>query len=409
MLKTLRKKLTLLAACLTGGVVVLVCLVSFLLIRRQYLRSRELAFPLAVSAVQTQWQMEGHLSAEWLSVSAQANRITIAAWENGIPLSYGLADPVQAESLRAAAPALAREGDGCFTRGQYRCAWVSIPFAYGSRQLLVWQDTAPEREYLARLGALFFAIALVSLGAVGALCYWVAGRAIAPAQEAMERQEFFVAAASHELRSPLTVLRTGFGVIRTDPEQTERYLTLMSRETDRMIRLVNELLLIAGGGRLRQSFTPAGVEPDTLLIDLADEMTPVAEKAGVLLEVRLPDEAAAPVRGDADLLRQLLTILIDNALRYAPAGSCVELSLRQKGRQCLFSVADHGPGVPDEEKERIFDRFYRGSRSRTDPAHFGLGLSVAKELAALHEGSIQVLDTPGGGATFRIALPYGAG
>lgn len=298
-----------------------------------------------------------------------------------------------------------------FTQDNYRCGWFSSFFKSSNgldvkHQFLIWQDTEPENAYLRRLALAFGGISFIGLGIVIILCYWVAGRAIRPTQEAMERQESFVAAASHELRSPLTVLRTGFSVIDAEPEQIGHTLSLMRRETERMSRLVDELLLLAGGGQLQRQFHGASVELDTLLIDFADGVEKVAEQAGLRLEVRLQDEAIPPVTGDKDLLCRLLTILMENALGYGPKGTEIGLSLETSGRWILLSVADHGPGVPDAEKERIFDRFYRGSQSRTDTNHFGLGLSVARELAALHGGSIRVLDTPGGGATFQVRLPF---
>lgn len=404
--KASAKKLTSLAAVLTGAVVLALCLVSFLLIRNQYLQSRHLAFQLNAANIRTQWQLDGALSTQWLAANMETNGVSIALWDNGIPLDYGDTPLSLAVTLRDSAPRLPEKGAPVlYTSGSLRCAWLEFSFPYGTRQLLVWQDTGPEAGYLLRLALLFLLLALVGLGVEGLLCYIVTGRAIRPAQEAMERQEHFVAAASHELRSPLTVLRTGFGVIQADPGQTEHTLSLMRREADRMSRLVDELLLLAGGGSLRKNFRPAKVELDTLLIDFVDGLTPVAEKAGVYLEIRLPEEALEPVPADEDRIRQLISILVDNALRYAPRGSSVELSLAQKNRRCILMVADHGPGVPDGEKGRIFDRFYRGDVSRTDRSHFGLGLSVARELAAIHSGRIAVSDTPGGGATFTVVLP----
>lgn len=404
MLKKLRKKLTILSASLTGSVVLAVCLTSFLLIRSQYLHSRELAFQLAASEIQTRWQIDGGLSAQWLRSSVEVNGIGLAFWEDTIPMDFGVSDMAQGEALKVKIPAEQEQTPYYFSDAQTRCAWFSFSFEYGSREYLVWQDTTPEWAYLLRLGLIFAGIAAVSLGIVGMLCFYVAGRAILPAQEAMERQEHFVAAASHELRSPLTVLKTGFGVIQKDPGETERYLALMSREADRMGVLVDDLLILAGGGTLRKNYAPGLLELDTLLIDFADAMTPVAEKKGIFLEVCLPEEMLPAVRADENMLRQILTILVDNGLRYAPEGSGIQLSLDQRGKQCILSVADHGPGVPDAEKTRIFDRFYRSSQSRTDPSHFGLGLSVARELTTILNGSIGVEDTPGGGATFRIRL-----
>ena len=406
MLKKLRGKLTILAACLTGSVVVAVCLISFVLIRNQYANSRYVAFRLAAESVYTQWQLEGYISSGWLEASIEANVASIVLWENGVPLDYRLSDIGTANRLRDMAPSGSSDGQPVyFTSGSYICAWFDLPFAHGARQILVWQDTEPEQAYFLKIGLVFCGIAAVSLAIVAALCYLVAGRAIIPVQEGIERQEHFVAAASHELRSPLTVLRTGFGLLRSNPEQSGHYLSLMSREADRMSKLIDELLILAGGGSLRRNFQPKPIELDTVLIDFVDSMTPVAEKKDIFLEIRLPDDTLPPVSVDEDRIRQLLAILVDNALRYAPTGSAIQLSLEKQGRWCVLSVADQGPGIADGEKKKVFDRFYRGSQSRSDPNHFGLGLAVAQELAAIHSGRMAVTDTPGGGATFSVFFP----
>ena len=400
MLQKLRNRLTVLAAVLTGSVVVAVCIVSFLLIRQQYANSRYVAFKLAAESVYTQWSLEERISAPWLQSTMEANTADILLWENGVPLDYGLCDLTHGQTLRTHAP----ESNGYFTVGSDLCAWFTLDFDYGQRQILVWQDTEPEQAYFLKIGLVFVAIALVSLTAVTWLCWLVAGKAIVPVQESMERQEQFVAAASHELRSPLTAIRTGLSLLRVEPE-SGRHLTLMSREAERMSRLIDELLILAGGGSLRRNFRPEPIEPDTLLIDFADTMLPQARSRGVHLELELPEDAVPAIRADADRVRQMLTILTDNALRYAPEGSTVTLKLEAAGEGCRFYVSDHGPGIPDSEKQRIFDRFYRGSASRSDPDHFGLGLSVALELAKVHGGEVTVSDTPGGGATFTISLP----
>ena len=400
MLQKLRNRLTVLAAVLTGSVVVAVCIVSFLLIRQQYANSRYVAFKLAAESVYTQWSLEERISAPWLQSTMEANTADILLWENGVPLDYGLCDLTHGQTLRTHAP----ESNGYFTVGSDLCAWFTLDFDYGQRQILVWQDTEPEQAYFLKIGLVFVAIALVSLTAVTWLCWLVAGKAIVPVQESMERQEQFVAAASHELRSPLTAIRTGLSLLRVEPE-SGRHLTLMSREAERMSRLIDELLILAGGGSLRRNFRPEPIEPDTLLIDFADTMLPQARSRSVHLELQLPEDAVPAIRADADRVRQMLTILTDNALRYAPEGSTVTLKLEAAEEGGRFYVSDHGPGIPDIEKQRIFDRFYRGSASRSDPDHFGLGLSVALELAKVHGGEVTVSDTPGGGATFTISLP----
>ena len=399
MLKKLRNRLTILAAALTGSVVA-VCIVSFLLIRQQYANSRYVAFRIAAESVYTQWSLEDRLSAAWLESTIEANTAEILLWENGVPLDYGLSDLDYAQNLRTHAP----QRNGYFTVGADLCAWFTLDFDYCQRQILVWQDTEPEQAYFLKIGLVFLGIAAVSLGAVAGLCWFVAGRAIIPVQESMGRQERFAAAASHELRSPLTAIRTGLSLLRVEPE-SRRHLKLMSGEAEHMSRLIDELLILAGGGSLRRNFRPEALEPDTLLIDFADTMMPQARKRNVSLELELPEEAVPPIRADADRVRQMLTIPTDNALLYAQAGSAVTLELETAGEDCLFRVIDHGPGIPDGEKRLVFDRFYRGSASRTDLNHFGLGLSVARELARVHGGDVTVTDTPGGGATFTIMLP----
>ena len=403
MLKKLRNKLTLLAAVLTGSVVVAVCIVSFLLIREQYANSRFVAFQIAAESVYTQWSLEERINAQWLSSVMEANTAQVLLWENGVPLDYGLADLERGKVLRNAAP----EGNGYFTYGSDLCAWFVLDYDYGSRQILFWQNTEPEQAYFLKIGLVFAGIALLSLCAVTALCYLVAGKAIVPVQEAMERQEQFVAAASHELRSPLTAIRTGFSVLKVSDPESRRHLELMRREAERMSRLIDELLILAGGGSLRRNFCPQPLDPDTLLIDFADTQMAVADKKGIYIHIDLPEEAVLPIRADGDRVKQILSILMDNALRYAPKGTAVTLLLRQQGTNCLICVIDRGPGIPDNEKKKVFDRFYRGSVSRSDPDHFGLGLSVAQELARVHGGQLLLSDTPGGGATFTLKLPAG--
>ena len=401
MLQKLRNRLTILAAVLTGSVVVAVCIVSFLLIRQQYANSRYVAFKIAAESVYTQWSLEDRLSEAWLQSTMEANTADILLWENGVPLDYGLSDLSYGQSLRAHAP----ESSGYFTVGSDLCAWFTLEFDYGVRQILVWQDTEPEQAYFLRIGLVFVGIAVLSLSAVAWLCWFVAGKAIVPVQESMERQEQFVAAASHELRSPLTSIRTGLALLRVEKE-SQRHLSLIGREAERMSRLIDELLILAGGGSIRRNFRPESIEPDTLLIDFADTMLPQARKCGIYLELELPEDAVPNLRADADRVRQMLAILTENALRYAPEGTTVTLQLDWSENTCMFRVIDHGPGIPDSEKKRVFDRFYRGSASRSDPDHFGLGLSVALELARVHGGNLTVNDTPDGGATFDIEMPW---
>ena len=113
------------------------------------------------------------------------------------------------------------------------------------------------------------------------------------------------------------------------------------------------------------------------------------------------------MQGDAERLKQLLAILLHNALEHTPPGTAVTLRLCAGGAKAPLSiaVADNGPGIADADKAKIFERFYRADPSRTDKQHCGLGLAVAQELARLHGAALRVSDTPGGGATFTVQFP----
>ncbi len=141
------------------------------------------------------------------------------------------------------------------------------------------------------------------------------------------------------------------------------------------------------------------------MIGMAERFYELTMERGVSLEVDLQDIQFPVLHVDEHRIGQALTILVDNALGYTPKGGCVRLGAYVQRKNVYFTVTDTGPGVPDKDKERIFDRFYRGDRARTDKEHFGIGLSVAREIALLHKGSLYVRDAQGGGAQFVLKLP----
>lgn len=403
MLNQLRKRLTLLSAVLGGCVVLLACVLGFLLIRSLYLRQRNDSLRLAAERIETQWRTDGSVTALWLEELLQEGDYHAALWENGIPLRYSMTESAQGEGLLTAA----NEAD-FIDNTYYRCAILKADSVRGERVICVWQFRSVDSPGLLRLELLFCLLAVGSLCLVLWLSWIVAGKAVQPVRKAMEEQDRFVADASHELRSPLTVLKSSLGQLRENPELAAHDVPLLEKQVSRMQALVENLLMLTGSAKSR--IVP--LEPlsaDTLLIDFADAMLPMAKAHNVHLRVELPEDALPPVLGHSVLLERLLSILTENALRYAPPETDVVLALRAQPKGCEFSVLDHGPGVPDSEKTRIFERFYRASESRTETNHFGLGLSVAAEIAKAHHTRIQVLDVPGGGAEFRFLLPYGGG
>ena len=131
----------------------------------------------------------------------------------------------------------------------------------------------------------------------------------------------------------------------------------------------------------------------------------VAAQKGMQLRIELPDTALPPYVCDGERIAQVLSILLDNAMSYTPQGGHILLSLSKEGNRWMLRVQDNGPGIPQEARAQIFERFYRAEKSRKDKEHFGLGLCIAQEIVRLHRGRLYLDDTPGGGATFVVSLP----
>ena len=226
------------------------------------------------------------------------------------------------------------------------------------------------------------------------------------ARASEERMRRFVADASHELRTPLTSIR-GFaelhrqGAVR-DPREVARLMRRVEDEAMRMGMLVDDLLLLA---RMDQE-RPLNVIPVDLLTVVADvvhDARAVAPDRAIEMEVL----GAPPiVAGDDARLHQVVQNLVTNALRHTPADTPVEVRLRSEGQRAVVEVVDHGPGLPADIRERVFERFYRVETSRSrDAGGAGLGLSIVSALVSAHGGSVEVVETTGGGATFRVVLP----
>ena len=228
-------------------------------------------------------------------------------------------------------------------------------------------------------------------------------------EEAYKAQQRFVADASHELRAPLTSIQGNLEILerRADLPVEERMEAIgeANREAHRLARLVADLLALAradAGVPLRHE----PVELDRVLMDSVAEARHLAR--GQQLEVEHLEPAA--VEGDPDRLKQLILILLDNALKYTPPAGRVTARLRRNGTGVEVSVRDTGIGIPGEDLPRVFDRFYRADPARSrDPGGTGLGLSIARWIAEQHGGTITLDSQPGRGTTAIVHLPARAG
>jgi len=215
----------------------------------------------------------------------------------------------------------------------------------------------------------------------------------------------FIADASHELRTPLTSIRGYSEMLRRGASESQADSDLARRrieeESVRMSTLVDDMLLIA---RLDQG-RPLETKPvdlQAIARDAAADARAVAPKR----EITLQAPGAVVVSGDDTRLRQVVGNLVRNALVHTPSASPIEIAISAQDGTAQLSVVDHGPGLRPEDRERIFEPFYRADPSRSrDSGGAGLGLSIVNAVVVAHGGHVQVKETSGGGATFEVALP----
>lgn len=291
---------------------------------------------------------------------------------------------------------------------------VSLPVKSKSGETMAVVQAAQSRWAVTeRTGDLLYILIPVGLGSlllagVGGL--FMSRRAMQPVRDSFQRQRTFVADASHELKTPLALVKIGAEVIKRNPTDpgNEEIVDDQLSEIDRMNALLSDLLLLArlDAGRLDVEAKPFDLS--VVAAETGGRFLKRAASEGIHLEVEVPDRL--PARGDPERTAQILTALLDNAVRHTPKGGTVTISGRSLDSGVEASVRDTGPGVSPEHLPRIFDRFYRAEEARTRAGGgTGLGLSIARDLAHAQGGELCVEnaaegDEAGGGAVFRLRL-----
>jgi signal transduction histidine kinase len=286
---------------------------------------------------------------------------------------------------------------------RYRLLTTRVTTASGDVYLQAGRSLADQDAILRRslFGMLAFSALMTLLLGWGS--WLLAGRSLVPAQAAWERQQAFVANASHELRAPLTLLRASAEVAQrklAPDSPTRPLLEDVLRETDAMAGLVEDLLLLSrlDAGAMRLEIQPVDIA--ALLRDVATPFEHVARDRGIQLEV---NAAPATALGDWDRLRQVVLVLLDNALRYVPAGGWIRVSGAEAAGQAVIAVSDNGSGIAPEHLPHVFERFYRGDAQGSSGS--GLGLSIARALVQAMHGEIHLESRPGEGTQVSIRLP----
>jgi two-component system phosphate regulon sensor histidine kinase PhoR len=217
----------------------------------------------------------------------------------------------------------------------------------------------------------------------------------------------FVANVSHELRTPLTAIRGYVEALSDDDvnaEERQRFLGIIARHSQRMERLVKDLLRLARLDAGQETLDLIACDTRHLTDTLVADLTPAAAERGQRIEVAITP-GAETIRADPAKLHDALRNLVANAITYAPEQSTIRIEAATEGRRVAIAISDEGPGIPEEDLSRVFERFYRVDKSRArDPGGTGLGLAIVKHLVELHGGTVRAENGPHGGARFTITI-----
>lgn len=249
---------------------------------------------------------------------------------------------------------------------------------------------------------------LISMGLVFISSWLLSKVAIAPIKAAWQKQLDFIADASHELRTPLSTIQTNLDVVLSNPDATiesqMKWLENIKIENKRMSNLVSNLLLLSRADTNEAIINKEFLNLSALVSEVVMTYSTVAEHNDLALTSTVQETIS--MCGDKDRIKQLLVILIDNAIKYNTPNGTVNIILSQNESCATIEISDTGIGIESEDIKRVFDRFYRGKQARLyNSDGSGLGLSIAKLITEEHEGKITAKSQTGKGTTFKIIMP----
>lgn len=252
-------------------------------------------------------------------------------------------------------------------------------------------------------------VSLIALLLAAMAGYYISGHVMAPMQAAYERQKQFTADASHELRTPLSVVMASADLLSNDPAVQSPLLRQViddvKDEVKKMSKLVGDLLIIARSDNNVERLNLQEFDLSASMRQVLRNMQPMADKKNIVIVGNIAD--AIYWTGDEQKISQLITILVDNAVKYTQAYGTVTVTAElPKSKRLRFSVSDNGIGLDEEDREKIFGRFYRVDKARSrQMGGNGLGLAIAKDIVDVHKGYIYVDSELGKGTTFTVELP----
>ena len=294
------------------------------------------------------------------------------------------------------------------SRGDHTLSLHAQRFRLQSGRPLVAVAVADQVELANRFAALIAAFggaAVAAIIMIAAGGYFLVEKATAPAERSMAYTRRFVADAAHELRTPIAVLRTRTDAALQEPRTAEEYtqtLEGIGEEARRLGRVVDDLLLLARADAGERPVERVRFFLDDVVLDATLSLRTLAHAAGVTLAVDEFEET--PIVGDANLVRELVVVLVDNAVKFTPPGGQVRVRVSPTP-QPMVTVEDTGPGIPAAQLPHVFERFYRGEESRPRGGGAGLGLAIAQWIAEVHAAKLTLTSVSGSGTRATVEFP----
>ena len=433
MFKKLHRQMTIFSALITSGILILMAIASLVIFERGLTRNSYERFLNNGNSCVAYLETQSVLSHKWILEAKQEYGVELRILNNGKRLFFDKLNEESSsnalgengrkssvENMMAEAARISREEQGLdveytgsislpkevyFETADFYACTALIPKGSGVLSLVLVYPLDGLKGQIFHQRILWGGLLLIAVLALVVFSWFFTGKMLRPLEENRKRQTQFIASASHELRSPLAVILSSVQAIEADPGECRRFLSTIKSEGTRMSRLIGDMLVLANADNKSWSIMKSPCELDTLLLETYERYEPLLLEKEISMNVELPDEPLSPCRCDGGRISQVLGILLDNGASYVPAGGKIRLGVEEKEKYFRIYVEDNGPGILDENKEAVFQRFYRADSSRKDKQHFGLGLCIAKEIVTLHHGSIRIEDTKGGGTTFVIRLP----
>lgn len=431
-LKKVRVRLTLLC---TGVTTLILFLISgaYLLLAESNLKDNQFkSFQNDIKTITSNLESQSIITYDWLAKLEAGDRYLVFLKDNDVSLLYeNRQENEDRESLYQSVKTYYEEnqtkdvssyystyheeftfaGETTFPiikKNHYYVSYCYIPKGQGHLEAYILKPLQPMYTQIYSQRALFAILGVLAVFLLFCFFLYLVKLMLKPVEENQKKQNLFVAAASHEFRTPLAVIMSCLSAMRNpsgcSTDTSLDFLEIMEGETERMSHLINDMLLLTNQHNPNHQLQIEDCELETLLLKCYEGFEQMAMDKKISFHIQLPEDPMPLCYCDPEKISQLLAILSHNAISYTEPGGKITFSAKYRNSHHYIWVVDTGIGILDEDKKKIFEQFYRVDNARSKKNHFGLGLSIAMEIVMAHKARLTVTDTPGGGSTFLVRL-----